>query len=437
MADVRPFRGLRYNPDLVTDLSQVICPPYDVISPQQQEALYQRSPYNIVRLEYGKAGPGSDRYTAAAHIFQEWRRQEVLVADRQPAFYLLQETYADRQGAPRTRHALVGGVRLEEFSKGGILPHEETGEGAKRDRLELLSACRANLSPIMGLYWDSSGGVLSVIEAARADPPLYQVSGDGGEAVTVWRLSQPQDVAAIQEALRPLPLYLADGHHRYETSLTYRDLQRSQGERAEDSEYVMMALIDLADSGLQLLGYHRLLGGLGPEEERLLAHHAESTFEEVRSVELPAEEGEAAQRVQAILGEGHSGRQVVGLVDRQGIRFRLLALREEAAAWLARQNPSTTELTKCDVWALQEGVLDPVMHSHATHGAALRLEYTPDEGEALRQVREGSFQVAFLLQPMPLGVFEGVVRQGVRLPPKSTYFTPKLPTGLVIYAFGV
>ena len=429
MADVRPFRGLRYNPGLLPDLATVICPPYDVISPELQEALYRRSPYNIVRLEYSKEEPGSNRYTTAARLLAEWRQKGVLLVDSEPAFYLLQEHYTDSQEQPRTRHAVFGRVRLEKFSKGVVLPHEETREEAKRDRLQLLSASKANLSPIMGLYRDPSGQVKQALYETQGQSPLYQVAEADGEHFTLWGIPQGPAADAIQGALGPLPIYLADGHHRYETAIRYRD---SQGGHAGDAAYVMMALIDLGDPGLQLLGYHRLLGGLDTEEESLLARYLAEAYEEAGTVELAEGVEEAARQAMAALAENPSDRQAIGVVDREGRRFRLMALQEEAQRRLSQQNTSIPELAECDAWTLQEGVLNPLLSGQPT----ARLEYAHDEVEVLGQLREGLAQVALLLRPLSLELFEAVVRKGVRLPPKSTYFSPKLPTGFVVYAFG-
>jgi len=310
MADVRPFSGLRYNPKLAPDLAKVLCPPYDVISPQLQEALYQRSPYNIVRLEYGKEppeeSPGLDRYTAAARLLEQWRRREVLVVDQTPAFYLVRQRFTNILGRPSERHVLFGRVRLEEFSKGIVLPHEETSEGPKRDRLALLSACRANLSPIMGLYRDATGRIAQTCQEAQRQTPLYQAKDADGEDFTLWSISQAAGTEAIERALAPVPIYLADGHHRYETALFYRDLLRGQGRGEEDTGYAMMGLMDLADPGLQVQGYHRVLGGLDAGAEARLAGYLESSFEVVATTDLPEESQAACLRVRALLTEPRS-----------------------------------------------------------------------------------------------------------------------------------
>ncbi len=439
MADVRPFRGLRYNPKLTPDLAKVLCPPYDVISPQLQEALYQRSPYNIVRLEYGKAppeeSPGLDRYTAAARLLAQWRRQEVLVAEQSPAFYLLRQRFTDNLGRPGERHVLFGRVRLEEFSKGIVLPHEETAEGPKRDRLALLSACRANLSPIMGLYRDPTGSIAQTCREAQRQPPLYQVKDGEGEELTLWSIFQATGSEAIERALAPSPIYLADGHHRYETALFYRDSQRGQGSGEEDAGYAMMGLMDLGDPGLQVQGYHRVLSGLDAAAEARLTSYLERDFEVVAATDLPEASQAACLRVRALLTEQPSSRRAIGLADRHGRRFRLLALRQEAYARLRQRSPSAPELVECDPWVVQEAVLNPLLVP-SSQGSAPTVEYVHDEEDALRRLHAGTAQAALLLPPLPLDLFEKVVRQGIRLPPKSTYFTPKLPTGLVIYAFG-
>ena len=276
MADVRPFRGLRYAPGIVGDAGQVICPPYDVIDPAQQAALYARSPYNAVRLEFGAAEPGDDEstnvYTRSAEWLRSWQQSGALERAARPTFYLMEEAY-EAGGMSRRRRCLLAAVRLEPFDGGAVLPHEFTRPGPKEDRLRLMQACAANFSPLMALYRDP-GGVLGLLESqAGARPPDVAAQSEG-IAYRLWALDDASTVRELQGLLAPLPLYMADGHHRYETSLVYRDMRRG-GQTHSDAgyDYVLMGLIELSDPGLDLLGYHRVVcgavdGGAGGHAEQ-------------------------------------------------------------------------------------------------------------------------------------------------------------------------
>jgi uncharacterized protein (DUF1015 family) len=430
MADVHPFKGLRYNSKRVPDLGAVVSPPYDVISADFQEILYNRNPHNIVRLEFGKEPvdmkSGSNRYIVANELLSQWRQTGVLNMDSEPSLYLLKEVYSDNHGVMRIRYSLFARVRLEEFSKGVVLPHEETRQTAKRDRLELLSASKANLSPIMGLYRDSSGVIKEILEQAMLNPPLSVVEKVDGQDFTLWDLSEPTQIEAIHQALLPLPIYLADGHHRYETAITYRDMQ---GELPGDAAYVMMGLIDLGDPGLHLEGYHRVLSNLNSTAEETLEHQLGEFYQEIATIELPESPDDAVLQMLEGLSETQRDRDVIGVVDLEGKRFRIMMLSDQGRDLLAKANNSIPELIQCDAWTLQEGVLNQVVNSDS----AVQLEYVHDAADAVQNIRSHEAHVLIMLLPMPLDLFESVVIQGVRLPPKSTYFSPKLPTGFVVY----
>lgn len=430
MADVQPFRGLRYNSEKVPDLGAVVSPPYDVISPDLQEVLYNRNPHNIVRLEYGKEPigqeSGSNRYTTASELLFWWRQTGVLNMDSEPALYLLREVSLDNRGVKRIRHSLFARVRLEEFSKGVILPHEETRQTAKRDRLELLSASKANLSPIMGLYRDPSGVIKEILEQAMLKSPLSAVENVDGQDFTLWDLSEVSEIEAIHQALLPLSIYLADGHHRYETAITYRDMR---GELPGDAAYVMMGLIDLGDPGLHLEGYHRLLSDMNSAGEGALKHQLAKFYEEIAMIELPERSEDAVQEILNALSETQRDRDVIGVVDMEGWRARIMMLTDTGRDLLGKANTSISELIQCDAWTLQEAILNQVVNKDF----ASQLEYVHDVADALQKIRSHEADVLIMLLPMPLDLFESVVSQGVRLPPKSTYFSPKLPTGFVVY----
>ncbi|MBI4299208.1 MAG: DUF1015 domain-containing protein [Chloroflexi bacterium] len=431
MVDIRPFSGYRYNPSVVGELSRLLCPPYDVISPAQQRELYQKSPFNSVRLELTEQLPNDtlqhNRYTRAADTFKGWLAKGVLVPDVPSAMYLIEEEFNFR-GRVRVRTGLTACVKLEEFEKGVIVPHEYTTSAPKKDRLELMKACHANISPIMALYSDSGGALTHLLSAARTKPSLAAGASSDGVIYRVWVIQNQDILRGIHEALSDRPVYLADGHHRYETALNYRNLQRASGAIKSDAStanFVMMTLISMNDPGLLIFPYHRLVGGLNSHEEKALSALMNERFEweELQLTALSAE------GIAATLEEGLQGRAqgdvVFGcfmLVSGKGKGY-LLTLKNAHVP-----GPEAPPLERCDTWLLHQRVLNPVLGEHE---AGTKLAFVHDAVEAVRAVQKGEQQMAILLRPLPLKLFEEVVGQGNRLPPKATFFYPKLPTGLV------
>ena len=434
MADVRPFRGLRCNPAIVGDVGRVLSPPYDIISPQEQEELYRRSPFNVVRLELGRSRPDdtetSNAYNRALALLVGWQNSRALVREGEPAFYLLREEYGD-EDAKLQRLALFAAVRLEKFEQRVVLPHEATRPGPKEDRLRLMQASRANFSPLLALYREPGGLHSLLLRQMEAGPPDLATDRYSTRC-RVWILRDPQLLEEIQRSLQPLPLYLADGHHRYETAITYRDMQRDeraggetqQGDPAYD--FVLMCLEELFDPGLQLLSFHRLLQGLSSDQVGALWRRIREVFE----VESVPTEGLAEPAPEIWLRDMESQRErppTLGLVDVLEGRLYTLRLRPDLPPGTL-PHPSVPELLSCDTWLLHQGVLDPVLGANSD-----RVSFVHDLGELSHQGNGGGPQLAFLLRPMALDLFEKVVRQGERLPPKTTYFFPKLPTGLVMH----
>ncbi|MFQ5860224.1 MAG: DUF1015 domain-containing protein [Dehalococcoidia bacterium] len=426
MAELRPFCGLRYNLALVTDLSEVLCPPYDVIGPEEQQRLHQLSPYNMVRLELGQEfptdTPQENRYTRAAAQFSCWLAEEVLLREEQPALYLLRQRFTHR-GQEMARLSLLAAVRLEELDRGGILPHERTAEAPKRDRLALMEACQANLSPVMALYRDPLGTVQGLLKRVQEASPVAQArDGQGGSQL--WCISQEEAIGQIGSALAGQPLYLADGHHRYETALAYRDRMRAraQGQWSDDdaSNFVLMALVSLDDPGLLVLPYHRLVCGLAPPMLTCLRDRLHQCFH----IEpfAAAREGPWLEVLLDTVEELGRERVALGLLGPDGEGPYLLTLKEG-------QKPSGRgPIADFEAWLLEELVLAPVLRETLVDS----VSYVHDPEEAVRRIEDTTCQMAFFLRPLPLELFEAIVRQGQRLPPKSTYFHPKLPTGLVL-----
>lgn len=431
MVDAMPFRGIRYNRQVVGDLAKVLCPPYDVISPQQQDGLYQRSPHNIIRVEMGRELAGDNeeenRYSRAASELTGWRREGVLQQEPEPSFYVLRTVR--REGVrERSLRGVFAGVRLEEFSRGVVLPHEETRKGPKEDRLRLFQATRASVSPVLGLYRDGAGEVDRVLERVQTREPVVSIEEEGGTRHQLWAVSDQVVVQAMRSALSPKRVYIADGHHRYETALYLRGLEKARATRwtgREAVNYCFMCLIEVSRGGLQLGGYHRGLGGLAEGELQAVRIRLESLFD------WSLEDREAGSTgLQGFLaGRDWSSRPrpAIGLADGEG-RLWALALKDPLPEG-ALPKPGVPALGLCESWVLNEGVIRPVFGE----ASPPELVYLHDVVEMAALLRKGAISLAFLLPPLKIEPFEAVVLSGERLPPKSTYFYPKLPTGLVIF----
>ena len=431
MADVRPFRGLRYDPEAVGDLGAALAPPYDVVTPERERQLRETGPYNAVRLELGaQAGDDPDRYAAAAMALHAWRESEALVRDERPAFYLTDHEF-DHGGRRAARAELMALVRLASWSEGSVLPHENTRGGPKRDRLDLMRACRANLSPVMALYSDPDASVRRLLDGARAagpDGPVltgpdgdrYRVTAVGGDAADA--------IAAALSAAGPL--YVADGHHRYETALDYRAEVRAAGGQGNAADYLLASLIALQDEGLLSLPYHRVLHGLAPDATARWGRQMDVDFTS-ETVDVAAR---PAREVAAVFEE-HAARlggpalAVLGR-DRPGV-MRLLRPRpaDQLQGLMRGRSEAWARLSPC---IFEDVLLRPALGmNHLEAEAAGLLSYPGSAHEAVAAVREGSADDAVLLDGVPLEGMTAVSEEGERLPPKSTYFYPKLPTGIV------
>lgn len=427
MAEVRTFRGLRYDTALAGELSRLIAPPYDVISPAQQQALNDASPYNVVHLEYG-LGSGDERYAVAARLLREWMLHGVLRREAEPALYLYEQGFT-HAGRRHRRRSLIGRVHLQPFEAGVIRPHEYTMSGPKEDRLKLLEATRTNISPIFSLYMSANS---DPIEAYRIDEGSGRIARAIDFLGIEHMLLPISDVATQQEIIRfiaPRTLYIADGHHRYETALRYRDDRRRQTRGWSGSEpenFVMMALAAHSNPGLLILPIHRLVRPRqAPADlaDRLRRYFDIEEFtDETRDAALAALARQRTDSDLAILAAGMElGKlTLLKLRDREAVEALMPA--ERSSAWKA-----------LDVNVLQYGVLEAGLGidiEAITAGG--QVEFTEDAAEALTAVREGHIPLAFLLNPTtPLDIFT-VAEAGDRMPQKSTYFYPKLGTGLVL-----
>lgn len=425
MAQIIPIRGLRYNPQVVGDMAAVVTPPYDVITPEAQERYYQRHPYNIVRLEYGKSEPDDDTvnnsYTRAAAIFAAWRKEGVLIQEEKPALYLYEQEFQAR-GRRLKRHGFFCAVRLERYERGIIMPHEETLAAPKRDRLELLRACRTNFSPIFGLYADKEASVPAVLLRA-AGKPVISFYDEFGHAHRLWVISDPAVIRKVQDRLAEERILIADGHHRYESALVYSEEQGAPGPH----QFVMMVLVNIYDPGLVVLPTHRLVRDGGNLELPRVLQALEEQF--VIAEAPPA----SAWNFEAFLASLASrGRHAYGLYAGHG-KLYILKLRASVPVQELLPQDKSPAWRELDVAILHHLVLDRILGIGPQEGASGDLlAYTRDEERALELVDSGEYRLGFFLNPTRVEEVVAVAEAGDRMPQKSTYFYPKLITGLVL-----
>ena len=431
MAEVRPLRGIRYVSEKVGDIAQVVTPPYDVITEAAQATYYARNPYNVIRLELGQTTPEdsvlNSVYTRAAAALSDWRLRGVLREEAEPCYYVYQQTFS-HEGQRYTRTSLLARVRLETWDTKVVLPHEHTLAKAKDDRLQLLRACAANLSPVMSLYDDPQGRIRRLL-ATYAEHAEVVITDEVGEEHRLHPIRDSHQLAQIQDFFGERQLYIADGHHRYETALAYQQEIRDQRRELypEDAaNFVLMALIDVDDPGMLVLPTHRILVGL---DQAALATLTETRLAEYFTVQmLPAHlaNGELMQRM-ATAGQTRPA----FIVASTGQTF-LLTLNERGEQQMAASGHATA-WNELDVAVAQRLVLEQMLGLQAedmTDGTHVR--YVREPQQAILAVENGEAQVAILLNATRVRQIRDVAQADDRMPQKSTYFYPKLITGLVI-----
>ncbi|MBA2447660.1 MAG: DUF1015 domain-containing protein [Chloroflexi bacterium] len=444
MAEVSPFRGLRYDPGHAPDLGRILCPPYDVVDAALERRYREQHEYNAIRLELSMgsvadppagAGQGDDRYARAAETLWAWREAGILRQEGAAESFYLHEAEFDHQGARRVRRELVGQVRLEPWDRRVVLPHERTYDRPKADRLRLLEATRTNLSPILAFFprvASTQDALAAAWDWAEARPAAVHGVDLDDVGHRLWVLQDPLLVDGLRRFFEDRPLFIADGHHRYETALRYQERSQAATDSPSDSAgYVMMHLVAQDDPGLVILPIHRLLRGLdwldaAELEERLSVEFHPEYFplwpdappEQVDAYVAQLESQGQADRVIGMYGPDPDIFAVVSLRDRRG----------SPASVPVDRDPSWQEL---DVVLADEAVIRPLLAEGGLQ-AEDAIDYTRDAHEAFALVRSRERALAVLLNPTRIEQVAAVALAGERMPEKSTYFYPKAPTGLVL-----
>ena len=418
---IEPFRALLYNQERVGDLRNVIAPPYDLIGADRQNELYDRSPFNIVRLELGRE---ADRYGTSAATLAKWRADEILRLAPKPAIYLYTQIF-EVDGRRLKRDGLVLRIRLEPFNQGRIFPHEKTFPAAKEDRLKLLTALNTNVSSVFGLYSGTHESLDSLVSSVSTREPIARVTDDLAIENQLRSIDDPAEIAIVQNALESTLILIADGHHRYETALNYQKLRRATDGDPDASrpyDYTMMTIVGCDSPGLVILPTHRVVKRLDVDTIASFAQRATEVFH----VEPFTDRDRMASEL------SHRGRGTIGVALRGNNQLWLIRLRDHHA--LEAALPQTPEAVRnLDVSILHAMVFDRIFGVKPDAiKAGGNLEYTIDAKGALEAVFAGRADGAFLMNPPLIDDVQRVSGSGATMPEKSTYFHPKLTTGLFL-----
>jgi len=438
MADIIPFKGIRYNKEKIKDPNLVMTPPYDIISPVQQEMYYNSDEYNMIKLDLVKEFPTDtvqdNRYTRASDTFAQWLSNKVLVGEERPSIYFYEVSYT-KYGPEKKMKGFIALCRLEEFGKGKVVPHEYTLSKPKSDRLNLLRSCQANFSLIFSLYSSVDGKINKTIEGnLKNSAPDTDVVDDNGDRHRLWVVSDPAIIEAVQKEMQEKTVYIADGHHRYEASLNYRNEARQKsGEGPYD--YIMMFFANMDEPGLTVLPTHRLISGVSEDKINSLY---DSLVKYFRIKDFDFTNGnESVARRQLLDAMKKAGPQdhFLGMYIKGENKYSLLELKGEDVL-LEIQSGKPLSWRRLDVSILQSLILQDILgFSEDSISRQENLCYVKDVDDSIRKVRDEEYQAAFLLNATKIEEIRDVTETGERMPQKSTYFYPKCLTGLVINKF--
>ncbi len=421
MPAIKPFKVIHYNP-AQAELRDVVAPPYDVISPSEREELYSRHPFNAIRLILARE---EDPYGSAAERFREWMKRNILISDERESLYVLSERFSMPGGGETERVGIVAACRLEDFGKGSVYPHEKTMMGPKEDRFRLFQATQAMFSQIFSLYSDPEHLLDAQLRPVLRQTPWLKTEADG-VVNSVWRIEDQQRIESLREFFSHEKVFVADGHHRYETALLYRDAMRLKNQVFTGNEsysYVPMYFTNMDDPGLIILATHRIVRDLPAFSPAQLMERLGARFR-LRTVDTPAALGEALSKSTA---------PSFGLALRDAPRFTLLQLN---AHTVPDHDDLPSLLDRLDVTVLHRNILKDILGISENHQLNRRyLEYEKDAARAIDAVSAGHAQAAFLMNPTRIDQVRAVAEAGLTMPQKSTFFTPKLLSGLLIYSF--
>ena len=426
MAIVLPIQGLRFTSEAEWDYSKIITPPYDVITAKRQEELYNKSPYNVIRLEYPRSLPDDNhqqnKYTRAAAVFNEWIEKGILTREKKPAIYLYEQHFSYNE-KKYIRKSFFCGVGLSPFEEGIIIPHEETMHKPKEDRLELLRHCRTSFSPIFGLYMDRDKFVDNYADQLKSNQdPAVDFIDDDGQRHVVWAVTDVLFINAVTKFFKEKKIYIADGHHRYETALEYYRENQEKDSNPEKFNHTLMALVNIYDKGLLAFPTHRLLTTVNIKSEELLQSLSQYFF--VKEFPEPPDR----QKLLSLLDKSLTG------ADKRELKLGLYTSERKIFILTIKKYLQDDKkiFPWLDTFILQELVFKNIVNLENKS----QLEYLRDEWEAKLRVDKGEASFAFFVNKPTIETIISLARQGIKMPQKSTYFFPKLVTGLVMLQLG-
>ncbi len=421
MAAIKPFRGIRYN-QLKVNIANVVAPPYDVISPSQQNGYYAKDPLNVIRLILGRE---EDRYASAAATFSEWQNEDVLLRDLTPSIYPLVQTFKTIEGKQIQRKGFIALCRLEEFEKKIVLPHERTLSKAKEDRFKLFKATKSNFSQVFSLYSDPEKKIDQYLDPIHSTYPVIDVEFEQVQN-QLWQISDPMVIDGIASLMESKQVLIADGHHRYETGLAYRELMRSQNPNHTGNElynYIMMFFTNLDDEGLVIFPTHRVIHSLpeydgGELTAKLQEHFTLQVFP-------------TPQMMMNALKQ--NSRFAYGFVSHHSPKFFTATLNDELLLQTLITDELPVEVKELDVVLLHNHILRNLLGiSQEAQDKKLNIHYIQNVHECIDEVASGASQIAFFVNPTKIEQVRAVSKSGNVMPQKSTFFFPKLISGLVL-----
>lgn len=422
MAEIKGYKGLRFNCEKAGKIEELVCPPYDIISDQQREEYIKTNPHNIIRLELPK---GDDKYNKAAEILKDWLEKGILVKEDKPAIYIYEEEFT-AYGERKAIKGIICRVKLEEFSKGIILPHEFTLSKAKEDRLNLMKATNCNFSQIYSLYMDGGKNTLGKIDSLSKSEPDIQLQDNDNVTHRMWIIKEEKAIADICSDFTDRKLYIADGHHRYETALNYRNYLREQGlaKEGDACDYQMMMLVDMEHPGLVVFPTHRLVRNLDSFNAERVIDGCKEYFDVTEHSDI--------NTIESTLMELYNQGKKAYAFYCGGSSYKLLVLKDTNIIKKLLPNASTAT-QQLDVTILHTLILEKIFGIDAENMAKqINLTYTKIFDEAISSVQQGNSQCAFILNPTRVSEIREVASNGEKMPQKSTYFYPKMITGLVM-----
>lgn len=441
MVHIAPFKGILYNQKRVGDLELVTAPPYDAISVQQQEALYNKSPYNVIRLILNRE-EGDKKYEQANAFFRQWINEGILEEAKEPALYIYEQKYFLSKGEkaknkPHIRRGIVARAGLEDFASGKILPHEHTHQAAKTDRMKLMQASHANFCQIFSFYSEQDGVIDHYLDqTVKTKAPLIDFKDEHEIEHLVWELTDPPVIKIIGTQIEKCPIFIADGHHRYETSLAYRDLcrQNDPGWNEEKAyNYTMMMLINMDDADLTILPIHRLIRHLHNFDLHKFIGMLKEFFN-LREFELKTDNQQESLDYLLSAMHNHDGRHRFGLYGGNN-RLYLLTLKDKNILSQLSIGSKSEHWKQLDVAVLHSTLIDHVLKAGQLEWGENNITYTIDPLQALHLVEQGQYQLAVFLNPTKLEQVREIAKAGEKMPQKSTFFYPKLLSGLIFNRF--